>query len=375
LAAAHPHTCHQLLADWVAIQEATQLRVCHQRGHAATTSWRLWTFFCHNLGVDVFCLPSDPIPLLQVFAQRLRAGTLCASRRRVSSRTVEDTVCGVAQTYASMGAPDPHMNVHGALDFRLTSLYQAWSNLDAPPSRVKPLPLSLVTHVVTLAHQEDTPAARAAADCLVLGFIFMLRPGEYLGFPNDTLDTLFRLSDVILWIGARALDLFTCPIADLQDATFVTLTFTRQKNGVRNETIGHGRSHHPTLCSVLCLVSRVLALQRLQAPASAPINAYGTSPASPLCFVQPADLTRRMRLALAMFPNPAFAMSDVSARSTRAGGAMALLCAGVDNNRIRLIGRWRSDEHFRYLHMQAQPVMTGISAAMFRGGSFRLASG
>ena len=54
---------------------------------------------------------------------------------------------------------------------------------------------------------------------------------------------------------------------------------------------------------------------------------------------------------------------------------MALLCAGVDRDRIRLVGQWRSDEFFRYLHVQAQPVMTGLSAAMIRGGSFQLAPG
>ena len=51
---------------------------------------------------------------------------------------------------------------------------------------------------------------------------------------------------------------------------------------------------------------------------------------------------------------------------------MALLCPGVDSDYIRLIGRWRSDEMFRYLHVQAQPIMTGMSAAMLRGGDFRL---
>lgn len=51
---------------------------------------------------------------------------------------------------------------------------------------------------------------------------------------------------------------------------------------------------------------------------------------------------------------------------------MALLCAGVYSNRLRLIGRWRSDEMFRYLHVQAQPVMNGLAAAMLRGGNFRL---
>jgi hypothetical protein len=52
---------------------------------------------------------------------------------------------------------------------------------------------------------------------------------------------------------------------------------------------------------------------------------------------------------------------------------MALLCAGVDGDRIRMIGRWRSDEMYRYLHLQAQPaVMNGLAAAMLRGGTFRL---
>ena len=54
---------------------------------------------------------------------------------------------------------------------------------------------------------------------------------------------------------------------------------------------------------------------------------------------------------------------------------MALLCAGVDSDRLRMIGHWKSDELFRYLHVQAQPIMTGLSAAMLRGGSFRMAPG
>lgn len=38
---------------------------------------------------------------------------------------------------------------------------------------------------------------------------------------------------------------------------------------------------------------------------------------------------------------------------------MALLCAGVDSDRLQLIGRWRSDEMFRYLNVQAQLIMNG----------------
>ena len=54
---------------------------------------------------------------------------------------------------------------------------------------------------------------------------------------------------------------------------------------------------------------------------------------------------------------------------------MALLCAGIDRDRIRLIGQWRSDELYRYLHVQAQRVMNGLARAMLTGGSFRLLPG
>jgi hypothetical protein len=51
---------------------------------------------------------------------------------------------------------------------------------------------------------------------------------------------------------------------------------------------------------------------------------------------------------------------------------MALLCAHVDSDVIRLLGRWRSDKMLRYLHIQAEPVMRDFSRRMLAGGSFTL---
>ena len=45
-----------------------------------------------------------------------------------------------------------------------------------------------------------------------------------------------------------------------------------------------------------------------------------------------------------------FTHKDVSARSLRAAGPMALFFSGVDTDIISLIGRWRSDEMLQYLH-------------------------
>ena len=129
----------------------------------------------------------------------------------------------------------------------------------------------------------------------------------------------------MLWIGSCTLDTLSCMEAkNLSAATFAMLTFTTQKTGFRNETIGHGRSGHPFLCPVHCLASRVAALRRSAATPLTPLNAVHAHTGAPFQHILPSDITRRTR--------------TVTVRSTRAGGAMVLLCAGVDSDRIRLGG-------------------------------------
>jgi hypothetical protein len=53
---------------------------------------------------------------------------------------------------------------------------------------------------------------------------------------------------------------------------------------------------------------------------------------------------------------------------------MALLCARVDTDIIRLVGRWRSDEMLLryYLHLQAYPLMRTFACRMLSSGNFSL---
>ena len=45
---------------------------------------------------------------------------------------------------------------------------------------------------------------------------------------------------------------------------------------------------------------------------------------------------------------------------------MALLVSKVDTNIIRLLGRWRSDEMIRYLHLTAGPIMNDFASRMLQ---------
>jgi hypothetical protein len=173
------------------------------------------------------------------------------------------------------------------------------------------------------------------------------------------------------WIGQQRFLAPTIPIPDPHRVTFIALTFTTQKNGVRGEVIGLGRSGNPVFCPVFACTRQIAHLRTYRSPITTPLAAYYTSPA--LTLISPADITATLRCATAIIgPSVGFLLSDISARSLGAAGAMALLCAHVDTNVIRLLGRWRSDEMLRYLHVQAEPVMRDFARRMLTGGSFTL---
>ena len=88
----------------------------------------------------------------------------------------------------------------------------------------------------------------------------------------------------------------------------------------------------------------------------------------------PTKITAHLKATVKLFAGThlGFTHHDVSARSLRAAGAMALLCSGVDHNINSLIGRWRSDEMMRYLHVQAEPIMRNFSKLMISHGNYNL---
>jgi hypothetical protein len=209
----------------------------------------------------------------------------------------------------------------------------------------------------------------AVVDMVIVAFFYLLRPGEYTGTSSNT--TPFRLQDVQLFLGRDRIApaLYDAPISDLAD--FATLEFTTQKNGVRGEVIGLGCTGD-YFSPVKALQRRIRHLLEHNAPPDTPLASYFAD--GKWYRISPPQITTALRSAVATFdPNAlGFNPQDVSARSLRAAGAMALLCAHVDTDIIRLVGRWRSDEMLRYLHVQAEPVMRDFSKRMIADGDFNL---
>ena len=312
----------------------------------------------------------DKVPFLQVFSRRVRSGQLAANKSSVKSRTVEDYVRSIGQTYLAMGAQDPRLNTSGNMEFRLQRMFSCYSKQDPPPNRVKPVPVQVIRRIFAVAATlAADPYNQCLADMIGLAFFFLLRPGEYALSPSDS--TPFELRDVQLFRGGQRLNLATASEPELFSCTFASLTFRDQKNGVRGEVVGLGHSGDPFLSPPRILARRILHLRSHGAIPTTPLCSYYL--ATKWCFIKPSDITTALRTAVTFLgPSLGFLPTDVTARCLRAAGANALLCSNVDTDIIRLLGRWRSDEMLRYLHLQAAPLMSDFARRMLHGGTFTL---
>ena len=371
-----PETAHAFRADLSAVAATSRAAIGAQRAKSQDNTWSIWCDFCAEHHVDpLLQAVTDPIPYLQVFAQRYRDGRLAKNGQPVRARTVEDALRAVGQTMASMGAKDHRLEGPNKLEYRLSQLIAGWKRMDPASVRVKPVPLSLIDYGYQMAANTTSKFQRAVVDMSYIGFYYLNRPGEYsLPSQDDALSAPFRLMDVEFSIGQRTFNASTASLADITSATFARLIFTKQKNAVPGEKVGHARSGHAYACPVRALIRRTLALRQDQARPDTPL--YEVRENNQTRSVAPHHVTAMLRIsAAATFLTVGIDPATISARSLRAGGAMALLCAQVDTDIIRLVGRWRSDEMLRYLHIQAYPLMHTFARAMTVQGSFTLLPG
>ena len=365
-----PRSANSFRADFGLAQKTVQAGVSLGRAKSTITAWQQWENFALELAIDpLLHSVQDKIPILQVFAQRVRRGDLATKGNPIRARSVEDYLRNVAQTFLGVGADDPRLNSAGDIDFRLKRMIAAWKKEDPPPHRVKPVPTQVLRRIAVLASQSSCPIIQATSDMIILAFFFLLRPGEYTATASETQP--FELQHVQLFIGSRRINFSTATDAEILESRFCSLTFDKQKNGVRGEVIGLGLSGDPLLCPVRALGRRIIHLRTHNAPITTPLAVV--SHHSKWTRITPTHITTALRDAVKFLgADLGFFPKDVSARCLRAAGANALLLSKVDSDVIRLIGRWRSDEMLRYLHVQAAPLMSDYAKRMLASGNFTL---
>jgi hypothetical protein len=332
-----------------------------------------WTTYCESLGVDPFLRDVDDdlaVDYLLVYALRLRRGELSRSGKPIRRGQVEEAVRAVGTQLTQLGLRDPRKQGE-RLTPRLKALFKSFGNTDPAPDRAWPATLDILASLERLT--DRSPFQTGVLDLAIIGFFFLCRPGEYAASSEPGRSSPFSLDDVTFRTADRVYHAATAPLNELSALdtalTAVSLRYTDQKNAVRNETITHFTSGHALYCPARAALRRVLHLRTHTDEPTTPL--YTTFHRSRTTLITTAHVTARLREAAAAVQHQTgIPPTKIEAYSLRAGGATALLCAGVDEKLIRLLGRWHSDAMFRYLRTMALPTVQHAAPVMLQSGRY-----
>lgn len=258
------------------------------------------------------------------------------------------------------------MDSHNTFHPDLINLRRAHTKEDPPPYKVKPIPITLVAHAC--AALTGSALLQTIANLLVVGFFYLLRPGEYTYDARN--NHPFRLQDITFETAHGMLNAAIAPVAHLRTAFRVLLHFTTQKNGERGQTITHGDTNNPILSPLKAVLRQVLHLRQHNAPPETPLHtAYIQGTPHP---VRAQQLTNALRASCkSIGKSLGLTSSDISVRALRSGGCMALLRAGIDPTIARLMGRWKSWAMLEYLRTSAVDT-SSFAGKMLTYGAFKL---
>ena len=172
--------------------------------------------------------------------------------------------------------------------------------------------------------------SQAIADLAMIAFFFMLRPGKYCSGRSDFHTSPFRMKNVQLGINQRDIPAIKITLSQHHKLTTVSLTFTDQENGVKGESITHGRTDDLKVDLVQCVLNRIMYLHQHWSPTTTALCRYLHN--NVWTEITASDITEAIRVTVRAHGKQfGLLESDNSARSMRAGGrgSMALLLAGV----------------------------------------------
>jgi hypothetical protein len=234
--------------------------VIPSRARAAAKHWERWVTFCRSHYLDPFLFDLvDLVPILQVFVTRYRSGTIAPRGQPVRAGTVDDTLCGVGEGFARMGARNIHKIATGDIYFHIQRQIRGWEGEDNPQTCVKPPLVQIHMVIVSLAFREHhSEANQAIADMTTITLFYLLWPGEYTGTTND--GVAFRLCNLQQWVGNQAVDVMHATESQLLASTSASLVFTTQKDGVQGGAVNHACSEATHCCPVMALFHQVIHL-------------------------------------------------------------------------------------------------------------------
>ena len=212
----------------------------------------------------------------------------------------------------------------------------------------------------------------AVANMFCIAFFYCMRPGKYTGTTTDNQASV--LDDVAVFIGSRRLDNEFCSDVELAAATHTTYCFTKQKNQHKGDVIAHTTSGDMLCCPVKATIRQMLLYRKERCKrnklydGAVTLASYYNSKGVNVP-VKHSQITKVLKTQATLLQHiTGVEPKEYTARSLRAGGAMALLLGGCDDTIIKLQCWWHGDSMMEYLHQWALPVFKQLTSKMFSNG-------
>lgn len=337
---------------------------------------------CDEIGVsdtlDAVAHHDTKYLFLIVYCVRHRAAGACD--KSVWAATVLEEISAVCSEIIKLGGSDPRRpqcspNRPPPAECPVWLEYRkGLKKEDGPPSGAHPVNITILTALLDVLDQTDPKFGMRWAhliDLTIVAFHWLLRPCEHLHRnmdPDDGNTVPYELRHINLTIGGKTYSALATPQHDSTSIASIeaaTLQLDDQKNGTKGEVIGHAATNDPIFCPAKALGR--IAQRHQQCHTANPGNPIPPGKRK-ICEHQEPDgtwhktanrhVTDALRDAATLIEKQTGTPPKlISARSMHPGGATALLCAGVDGDTIKLVGRWKSDSVL--LHLRAQVLIVG----------------
>jgi hypothetical protein len=376
LAAAAPEIAHAFRTDLSAALTTAATALVPKTASTQAKEWHSWTLFCREHGhePDLPLIPSqeEKLTYFLVYGYRVRKRK-GRGNKPVRVQAVQSALNSIGKGFAQLGRDDPRKAVQGLKPYHplLKDFFDSLEKDDDPAQRALPANTTILRQLDTTLVLTNPKDLRVRDLCIV-GFYWLLRPSEYLLGAGETRATPFRLRNVTFTVGDTELPALHPSLNDLNIDTLTraSLTFDDQKNAVRGERITHATTNDATLCPCKALIRLCAHLRRHHAPPDTPLYAYYT-PDGTVANITPDDIRDGLRTAAVSLQHlTGLDPAGLSARSLRPGGATALLCAGIETDVIKLVGRWKSDAMMTYLRVAALAHTRNLAQDMLQHGAY-----
>lgn len=223
--------------------------------------------------------------------------------------------------------------------------FRKYKEEDPPTKRQPALPIRLFIFIANLLCTNDKESA--IQQLIIIAFFAMMRSCKYSETPEKEKKRtkMIELRDVSFIVKGKEVPWN----GNIDGASEVLITFRRQKNDERMETISASRTGK-TLCPCRAMISLVKRIRSYKTTnGRTQINAYFHN--GELQFIRNTEILNKLKIVVKTMGKEDLGLNpnDVGTHSLRASYALILALMGAPDSKIMLLGRWKSDAFMKYI--------------------------